>query len=339
MNDRYSRQTLFSPIGEEGQKKIRSKHVLVIGAGALGTGNAENLVRAGIGQLTICDRDYVEFSNLQRQQLYSEQDAHERLPKAVAAQKRLFAVNSDVTINARVIDVTAEELEQLAAGVDVIVDGTDNFDTRLIINDIAQKHRIPWVYGACVSSYGLSYTILPGKTPCLNCLLETVPLGGATCDTAGVISPVVQMVVAHQTTEVLKLLVEDEEALRKKLVSFDLWKNEQMAIKVDGIKKASCPSCGDNPAYPYLSYDRQTKTSVLCGRNTVQIRPPERMERDLDELEHTLRQQAGSVQRNPFLISYSHGEHRMVFFKDGRVLIHGTNDIAAAKTLYHRILG
>lgn len=338
-NDRYSRQILFPFIGEEGQRKIREKHVLVIGAGALGTGNAENLVRAGIGELTIVDRDYVEFSNLQRQQLYKEQDAIDRMPKAVAAKQRLSEVNSDVKINSHVMDVTKEEMEQLIEGIDLIVDGTDNFDTRLLINDISQKYKLPWIYGACVSSYGLSYTILPGETPCLSCLLETVPMGGATCDTAGVIGPVVQMVVSYQTTEALKILVEDWDALRKKLVSFDLWKNEQMAINVGAVKKVGCKSCGEEPTYPYLDYDQQTKSTVLCGRNTVQIRPPKRMERDLDGLEKLLSTLGGTVQQNPYLLSYAEGEHRLVFFKDGRVLVHGTNDISKAKSLYHRILG
>ncbi|ADU29045.1 thiazole biosynthesis adenylyltransferase ThiF [Evansella cellulosilytica] len=339
MSNRYSRQMLFSPIGEEGQKSIRSKHVLVVGTGALGTGNAENLVRAGIGTITIVDRDYVEFSNLQRQQLYTEKDAENRIPKAIAAKNRLKEVNSDVTIHAHVLDVTKEELEQLIDGVDLIVDGTDNFDTRLLINDIAQKYSIPWIYGACVSSYGLSYTIIPGETPCLNCLLETVPLGGATCDTVGVISPVVQMVVAYQTAEALKLLVGDKKALRQKLVSFDLWKNDQMAINVNGVKKKNCPSCGEEATYPYLSYDHETKSTVLCGRNTVQIRPPKKIERDMGHLYDVLSAQEGVVEQNPYLISYTLADKRMVFFKDGRVLVHGTNDIAEAKTLYHRILG
>ncbi|UCZ52344.1 thiazole biosynthesis adenylyltransferase ThiF [Bacillus shivajii] len=339
MNNRYSRQQLFSPIGEQGQGKIHHKHVLIIGAGALGTGNAENLVRAGIGKVTIVDRDYVEFSNLQRQQLYAELDAKERIPKAVAAKQRLSAINSEVDIEAHVLDVTKEELEQLIDGVDIMLDATDNFDTRLLMNDIAQKYDIPWIYGACVGSYGLSYTIIPGETPCLHCLLETVPLGGATCDTVGVISPAVQMVVAYQTAEVLKLLVEDKESLRKKLVCFDLWKNEHTSIKVDRVRKDDCSSCGTDRSYPFLSYEAQTKTAVLCGRNTVQIRPPKRMERDLEELADILSQQEGTVEQNPYLLSYRYGDHRIVFFKDGRVLVHGTSDIAEAKTLYHRILG
>ncbi|MCF6139244.1 thiazole biosynthesis adenylyltransferase ThiF [Pseudalkalibacillus berkeleyi] len=339
MNDRYSRQTLFAPIGIDGQQKIREKHVLLIGAGALGTGNAEVLVRAGIGKLTVIDRDYVESSNLQRQQLYTEKDANNRIPKAMAAKNRLEDINSDVEIEALILDATPQELERIIEGVDLILDATDNFDTRMMINDISQKHEIPWIYGACVSSYGISFTIFPGETPCLNCLLESVPIGGLTCDTAGIISPTVQMVVAYQAAEALKILVEDWSALRKKLVSFDLWSNQHTAINVTKAKKESCLSCGENPTYPNLSFENQMKTAVLCGRDTVQIRPPERRDWNLEEVADRLSTQGGEVERNPFLLSFTIGEKRMVLFRDGRALIHGTKDISEAKTMYHRYLG
>ncbi|WP_138417434.1 thiazole biosynthesis adenylyltransferase ThiF [Aquibacillus sediminis] len=339
MSDRYSRQQLFKPIGPDGQQKIGKKHVLVVGAGALGTGNAEGLVRAGVGKLTIVDRDYVEWSNLQRQQLYVEADAEERMPKAVAAEKRLTQINAEVNIDARVLDVGVQELEQLVEGVDLIIDATDNFDIRMMVNDISQKFEIPWIYGACVGSYGISYTILPGETPCLHCLLETVPIGGMTCDTVGIISPAVNMVVSYQLTEALKILVEDFQALRRKLVSFDLWNNQHTAINVDKIKKETCLSCGTNRTYPNLAFENQTKTAVLCGRDTVQIRPPVQQERNLDQLAFMLSNQGGKVDQNPYLLSFSIEDHRLVVFKDGRVLIHGTKDIAEAKTLYHRYIG
>ncbi|WP_078549036.1 thiazole biosynthesis adenylyltransferase ThiF [Litchfieldia alkalitelluris] len=339
MSERYSRQELFSPIGVEGQKKIRESHVLIIGAGALGTGSAEGLVRAGIGKITIVDRDYVEWSNLQRQNLYNEEDATERLPKAIAAEKRLKHINSDVNISSFVMDVSIEEIEELTANVDLIMDATDNFDTRMLINDASQKYNIPWIYGACVGSYGISYTIIPGQTPCLNCLLETVPMGGLTCDTAGIISPAVGMVVAYQVTEALKLLVGDYESLRKKLVSFDLWRNQHTAINVDKIKKKTCLSCGENPTFPFLSYTNVTKTAVLCGRDTVQIRPPQKLQRDLIALEKILSAQGGKIEKNPYLLSFAIGSHRLVIFQDGRVLVHGTKNISEAKTLYHRYIG
>jgi sulfur carrier protein ThiS adenylyltransferase len=341
LNERYSRQELFAPIGEEGQKKIAKKHVLVIGAGALGTGNAEALVRAGVGKLTIVDRDYVEWSNLQRQQLYSEADAKERIPKAIAAKRRLEEINSDVAIDAIVGDVTGQELEELVSErkPDLLIDATDNFDTRMIINDAAYKYHIPWIYGACVGSYGISYAFIPGKTPCFHCLLETVPAGGLTCDTAGIISPAVQMVVAYQVAEALKILVEDWSSLRNKLVSFDLWKNQYAAIRVDQVKKDDCPTCGAHPSYPYLSYDQQPKTAVLCGRNSVQIRPAGQRNYDLQELVELFAKQGLRVDANPYLVSVPLGEQRLVVFQDGRALIHGTKDVQEAKTIYYRYLG
>ncbi|MEH7416235.1 thiazole biosynthesis adenylyltransferase ThiF [Neobacillus drentensis] len=339
MISRYSRQELFPPIGKAGQEKIAAKHVLIIGAGALGSANAEALVRAGVGKLTIVDRDYVEWSNLQRQQLYTEADAEKRLPKVIAAKNRLTAINSFVTIEALIVDASVLELEEWVQKVDLIIDATDNFETRMIINDVSQKHGVPWIYGACVGSYGISYTVIPEKTPCLSCLLGTVPLGGLTCDTAGIISPAVNMVVSYQISEALKILVGDLDALRNKLVSFDLWKNQFSAIKVDKLKKDDCPSCGKKRSYPYLSFENQTKTAVLCGRDSVQIRPSLPIVRDLEALEKVLVNQGGTVQRNPYLLSFSVDAHRLVFFIDGRVLVHGTKDLSEAKALYHRYLG
>lgn len=339
MNNRYSRQELFSPIGEEGQQKIREKHVLIIGAGALGSANAEMFVRAGVGTVTIVDRDYVDWSNLQRQQLYAESDVKNNLPKAVAAKKHLEEINSEVRVKALVQDVTAEELEELVTNVNVMIDATDNFETRFIVNDIAQKYSIPWIYGACVGSYGLSYTILPSKTPCLSCLLQSIPLGGATCDTAGIISPAVSLVVSHQVTEALKLLVEDYESLRDGLVSFDVWKNEYSCMNVQKLRKHNCPSCGENALYPYLNKENTSKTAVLCGRNTVQIRPPYKEEMDFERYKELLNDRVNDLNVNPYLLSFSVEEKRLVAFKDGRVLVHGTKDISEAKTVYHRYFG
>ncbi|WP_088351747.1 thiazole biosynthesis adenylyltransferase ThiF [Bacillus cereus] len=339
MNNRYSRQELFSPIGEEGQQKIREKHVLIIGAGALGSANAEMFVRAGVGKITIVDRDYVDWSNLQRQQLYAESDVKDNLPKAIAAKKRLEEINSDVTIEALVQDVKAEELGELVTNVDVIIDATDNFETRFIVNDIAQKYSIPWIYGACVGSYGLSYTILPSKTPCLSCLLQSIPLGGVTCDTAGIISPAVSLVVSHQVTEALKLLVEDYESLRDGLVSFDMWKNEYSCMNVQKLRQHNCPSCGENALYPYLNKENTSKTAVLCGRNTVQIRPPHKEEMNFEQYKELLEGRVNDLNVNPYLLSFSVEDKRLVAFKDGRVLVHGTKDISEAKTIYHRYFG
>lgn len=338
MLNRYSRQILFDPIGEKGQQLLREKHVLIVGLGALGTQSSEMLARAGIGKLTIVDRDYIEWSNLQRQQLYTEEDAEGRIPKAVAAEKRLKAINSEVEIESHIMDVTPLELEELVKDVDLILDGTDNFDIRMMINDISQKYNIPWIYGSCVGSYGMSYTIIPGKTPCLHCLLETVPVGGPTCDTAGIISPTVSQVVVHQTAEALKLLTGNVDALRNKLISFDVWENQTVQMNVSSLKNKHCPSCGEDATYPFLSFDEQTKTAVLCGRQSVQIRPPKKQTRNLQQLADQLVKTGGKVEVNDFLLSFTIDDERMVLFQDGRALIHGTNDVDKAKTLYHRYL-
>lgn len=339
MNSRYSRQILFSPIGAQGQEKLQQKHVLIIGAGALGSGSAEMLARAGVGRITIIDRDYVDWSNLQRQQLYSEQDVQEHLPKAIAAQKRLHAINKEIEVVAHIQDVTALELEQLVHDVDLLIDATDNFETRFLINDVAQKYNIPWIYGACVGSYGLTYTILPGETPCLSCLLESIPLGIATCDTAGIISPAVSMVVSHQVTEALKLLTDNKESLQKRLISFDVWQNEYSTMNVQPLKKPRCPSCGEGAVYPYLQQENQTKTTVLCGRDTVQIRMPFSGEIQTEEYAKLLEGKVEQLFVNPYLLSFAADDKRLVLFRDGRVLVHGTKHVAEAKSLYHRYFG
>jgi len=339
MNDRYSRQVLFPGIGKDGQAKISQKHVLIIGAGALGSGSAEVLTRAGVGKITIVDRDYVEASNLQRQQLYTEEDVAEKLPKAAAAEKRLRAINSDVEIRAVIGDATPEMIEEMAADVDLIMDATDNFETRMVMNDVSQKYQIPWIYGACVGSFGMSFSIVPGKTPCLNCLLRTIPLQGMTCDTGGIISPAVQMVIAHQTAEALKMLIEDWEAVRTTFVSFDLWRNQYTSLKMSKAKYPGCLSCGEERSYPYLDQENMTKTTVLCGRDTVQIRPSSYGAVSLETLARQLSSLGYQVKGNPYLISIEMGAERMVIFQDGRALIHGTKDLTHAKSIYQRILG
>ena len=339
MDDRYSRQILFSPIGKSGQDKLGSKHVLMIGAGALGSGNGEVLTRAGVGKLTIVDRDYVEASNLQRQQLYTEEDVREKLPKAIAAEKRLRAINSDVEIVPIVGDASPEMLEGLVVDVDLILDATDNFETRMAINDISQKYKIPWIYGACVGSFGMSFTIIPGKTPCLNCLLKRIPIQGMTCDTGGIIGPAVQMVIAHQSAEVLKILVEDWEAVRDSFASFDLWRNQYTSMKMGKAKDPGCLSCGDLREYPYLDKENLSRSIVLCGRDTVQIRPPRQSELNLADLADQLVRLGYVVKANPYLLSVEMEEQRVVLFKDGRGLVHGTKDMSQARSIYQRLLG
>ena len=337
--ERYSRQMLFTPIGEKGQDNIRKKHVLIVGAGALGTASAEMIARAGIGTLTIVDRDYVEWSNLQRQQLYIEDDAINRIPKAVAAKQHLEKINSEVEVLSYVEDVTSANIEEFAEGVDVIIDATDNFETRLLINDLSIKNNIPWIYGGCVGSYGLSFTIIPSETPCLHCLLKHIPFDGMTCDTVGVISPIVSMVASHQTAEALKILVGDMENMRGRLVSFDLWKNQYSSINMERLKNDACSTCGTDPVFPYLTAEMETKAAVLCGRDTVQIRPSSGKQFSFEQIAERIKPIADAFLENPFLMSFTFGEHRIVLFKDGRALIHGTKDISEAKKIYHRYIG
>ncbi|WP_163579331.1 ThiF family adenylyltransferase [Gracilibacillus saliphilus] len=333
--NRYHRQTLFQGIGHEGQAHLLSKHVLIIGCGALGSSSAEMLTRSGVGNITIIDRDYVEWTNLQRQHLFTEDDVHQQTPKAIAAASKLKKINSEIDIRPVVIDATAENLAFYVQQANIVIDATDNFDTRFLINDLAHKYRKPCIFGACVGSSGMTFTIIPGQTPCLDCLLKVTPMFGATCDAVGVIGPAVQMVVTHQTTEALKLLIEAKHKINSKLIIFDLWNNHYQTIDVSRAKRTNCTSCGQAPTYPHLSYHDRTKTEVLCGRDTVQIRGKQY---PLEMLESKLASY-GEVQANPFLVSVDIDEKRLVFFQDGRTFVHGTNSIEDAKKLYYQIVG
>lgn len=337
MNGRYSRQELFEPIGEEGQKKIRQAHVLIIGAGALGSASAEMLARSGVGKLTIVDRDILDWSNLQRQQLYTEQDVMDRLPKAVAAKKRLGDINSTVEVETFVADVTPENAEELARGKSLIVDATDNIETRLLMNDAALKVGIPFFMGAVVASYGLTYPIGLGGHPCLHCLLETLPPQTLTCDTAGVISPIIQVVAAHQVTNVFKYIV--GEKVDPRLKSFDLWTGGQAAIDVTTLRRPNCPSCSKKADYPFLSRENQTKTVVLCGRDTVQLTLSRDRNVELRPLAESIRPIVTDLISNVHLVACQFDGHRIVLFRDGRMLVHGTKDIVKAKAVAAKLLG
>ncbi|GAE33457.1 ThiF family adenylyltransferase [Halalkalibacter akibai] len=332
--ERYSRQIRFSPIGESGQMELASKSVLIVGVGALGTVLANHLVRAGIGLVRIVDRDYVEMSNLQRQMLFDEQDVKDSLPKAVAAEKKLKAINSSVKIEATVTDVTKETLPALLEGVDLVLDGTDNFRTRFLLNDMCYKMGIPFAYGGAVSARGMSALFIPEKTPCLRCFINQGEGTGQTCDTIGVISPVVDIVASYQVIEVLKYLVNDHEALRGTLRSFDVWKNHQFDLKMD-TPKVGCPTC-QTKQYPALTIEEDHVTT-LCGRETVQIQRKEKI-----NLQTWADRLAGvsDIQLTPFLlrVQLSEGE-RLVLFPDGRVLVQGTEDLVRAKTLYSKYIG
>lgn len=337
MNSRYSRQQLFKPIGEEGQKKISGAHILLVGAGALGSSSAEMLTRAGVGKLTIVDRDILDWSNLQRQQLYTEQDVIDQLPKAVAANRRLSEINRSVKIETMVSDVTAQNVEELVKEKTLVIDATDNIETRLVVNDATRKWDVPFLMGSVVASYGMTYPIVSNDRPCLHCLLDTLPPQTLTCETAGVISPIVQVVAALQVTDAFKYIVGDQ--IHATLQSVDLWTGERAAIDVTKLKRPNCPSCSSNSTYPFLTKEQQMKTAILCGRDTVQLTMPAERNMELISLAKMIKPIVKKLVHNPHLIACEFDHHRIVLFKDGRMLVHGTKDVVKAKSIAAKLLG
>ncbi|MCL6636481.1 MAG: ThiF family adenylyltransferase [Alicyclobacillus sp.] len=335
--DRYSRQVLFRPIGQAGQAKLAAARVVVVGAGALGTASAAQLVRAGVGQVRIIDRDIVEPSNLQRQLLYDEHDAEQALPKAEAAAAKLRQANRAVTIEAVVADLTWRNAESLLTDADVVVDGTDNFQVRYLINDVCVKHHIPWAYGGAVSSYGTTAFLRPGTTPCLVCLFGDDPGGGHdTCDTVGVISPVVQIVAALQVAEVLKYLTGNLAALSPGLTTLDVWRNTWRQVSF-GARKADCRCCGQRQ-FSLLAPAADSLTVSLCGRRTVQVRPAAGNVAELERIAQRLAA-VGAVRHNGYLLRCDLGDVQITLFADGRALIHGVEEEAEARSLYARYIG
>jgi adenylyltransferase/sulfurtransferase len=328
---------LFAPIGPAGQARLGRARVAVVGCGALGSALAEMMARAGVGELTIVDRDYVEESNLQRQSLFDEADAARGLPKAVAAEARLKAINSEVTVRGIVADVAADNAPDLVAGQDLVLDGTDNFETRFLLNDACLKANVPWVYGACVGSYGLALLVRPHVTPCLRCVLEDMPgPGGPTCDTVGVVSPIVHVVAGLQAAEALKLLTGRTEDLRPGVVSVDLWKNRFEVMDFAG-RAPWCPACTEG-RYEYLESGTGTGSAVLCGRDAVQVRPPRGTRVDLPALAGRLAG-SGDVARNEHLVRFRAPGTELVVFGDGRAIVKGVKDTAQARAIYARYVG
>jgi molybdopterin-synthase adenylyltransferase len=338
MNERYSRQILFPGIGAGGQEKLLNSRVLIVGCGALGAAQAEYLARAGVGTLRLVDRDFVEFSNLQRQTLYSERDATERLPKAVAAKKRITEINSEISVEEIVADVNASNIESLIKGCDLVLDGTDNFQVRYLINDACVKNNLRWIYGAAVSSYGVTMTITPRVTPCLRCVFEEMPDAGSspTCDTAGVIQPIIGVVTAVQVTEALKILSGNADRLHGSLMQFDVWQNDWRKIKLKE-PNSECAACGLNK-FEFLNADRTEFSAALCGRNAVQIATPKAVQIDLESLAGKLRP-LGEVKQNEYLVRFKTGDYEMTIFKDARAIIQGTDEPSIARSLYARYVG
>jgi molybdopterin-synthase adenylyltransferase len=335
---RYSRQILFSGIGSEGQSRINKARVAMVGCGALGAMQASLLVRAGVGDLRIIDRDFVEESNLQRQVLFDEEDAQSVLPKAIAAEKKLRAVNSLVKIEGIVEDVNPSSIDRLVGGFDLILDASDNFDVRYLINDFSVKNQIPWIYGACVGAYGLTFPIIPGKSACLRCVFESVPSAGTgqTCDTAGVIGPIVSVIAAMQVGEALKLLSGAKEQVSRKIATVNMWDNQYDMVNLPP-RKIDCPCCGMHE-FPYLDGSLGADATTLCGRNSVQIRRREGAKIDLNNLAQKMAP-LGHVEQNRFLLRAVIDGYQLTVFSDGRAIINGTYDLGVAKSLYARYVG
>jgi molybdopterin/thiamine biosynthesis adenylyltransferase len=335
--ERYSRQILFSGLGEEGQRRLLGSSAVIVGCGAIGASAAQLLARAGVGRLRVIDRDFVESSNLQRQALFDESDAREALPKATAAESKLRQLNSEIEIDGVVSDLTSENVEELLSGFDLILDGTDNFETRFLLNDFALRAHSPWIYAAAVGSYGLTFAIRPGTTACLACLLETPdagPMLEETCDTIGVLGPVVSLVASLEVGEALKILSGHTAALHGRLVSCDVWSGRMQSIAVS--RNPRCRACVRGE-YSYLEGESQPHIT-LCGRDSVQIHEHRRA-LDLSALGEKLSAAGISVKKNDFLLKFAVSPYEMTVFADGRAILKGSTDPAVARSLYARFIG
>ncbi len=333
-DERYSRQILYTPIGKAGQEKFAAATVAVVGCGATGSVVCGLLARAGAGHLRIIDRDYVELSNLQRQSLFDEADAAESLPKAIAAARRIATFNSAVAVQPEVFDLIPGNIESLLGGAQIVLDGTDNFETRFLINDFCVKNGIPWIYAAAVGAYAVTMNILPGKTACLACLFPEAPTGALeTCDTAGILNSAASVVASIAVTEAVKILVDDTQSLRPTLLSWDLWTNQRSEITA--TRNPACKVCGLRQ-FDHLAGKGRAQIT-LCGRNSVQIHERQR-QMDFSEISARL-QPHGEVRHNELILRFRHKEHEITLFPDGRAIIKGTTDPAVARTLYARFIG
>ena len=336
--ERYSRQARFRGVGAAGQEKLRSARVAVIGCGALGSVAVDLLARGGVGEITVVDRDFVEISNLQRQVLFDEADAAAALPKAVAAARAVARINSRVTVRPLVADVTHANVEQIVAGAQVVLDGTDYFETRYLVNDACVKLGLPWIYGGAVGATGMAMAVLPGETPCLRCLFPGLQPAGtlATCESDGVLGSIVMLVAAVQWTEALKILVGDRARLGRGLATFDVWSCDYQ--QTEGFeRRPDCPCCVQR-RFEFLEARATSRTTSLCGRNAVQVSPPRPLRLDLAELGRRL-SPAGAVACNEYLLRLSVGAQELTVFADGRAIVKGTADLGLARALYARYVG
>src|SRR5262245_24197288 len=338
--ERYSRQMRFSGIGEEGQRRLLHSHVTLCGCGALGTVLANSLVRAGIGHLRLVDRDFIETSNLQRQVLFDEHDVAENLPKAEAAARKLGAINSSVHVEPVVADIDRTNIVELVKDADLILDGTDNFEVRYLINDVAVKLGKQWVYGGCIGSHGQSMTILPGGPPCRRCGFGAAPAPGegGTCETAGVLAPIVNIVASFQAAEAFKILTGRLDRINRELIYLDVWENVQRRIKIAPLLgKVDCPCCRRR-RFEWLEGELGSHTTSLCGRNAVQVSHRTAARLNFEELARHLGT-LGEVSYNRFLLKFTADGHEFTVFPDGRAIIKGTSDVDKARTLYAKYVG
>ena len=333
--EKYSRQILFDEVGEQGQQRLLESRAVIVGCGALGSFHATALARAGVGNMVIIDRDYVEPSNLQRQWLFDESDAEQALPKAAAAARRLAAINSSVQVEPCIADLTAANAERLLLPADVILDGCDNFETRYLINDLAVKHGIPWIYGAAVGSYGITMPILPKRSACLACIFPEPP-GGVqpTCDTAGILNSITAAIAALQVADALKIMAGKTDAVQARMLTMDVWKGTVRTVSCERADP-DCAVCGRRK-FQYLAGSRR-RAATLCGRDAVQINERERP-LDLAELQATL-EPLGTVRANDYALRFICPPHEMTIFADGRAIVKGTDDIGVARGLYARYVG
>src|SRR5579871_6670969 len=335
LEERYSRQVLFPGIGAEGQAKLAAARVAIVGCGATGSALAALLARAGVATLRIIDRDYVEPSNLQRQTLFDEQDASDSIPKAIAAARKIGAFNSQIVVDPKVEDLVPANIEASLEGMQLILDGTDNFETRYLVNDYAVDHSLPWIYSAAVGSYAVTLNVLPGQTACLACIFPDSPRGMVeTCETSGILNSAVNLVASIAATEALKFLIDATPAVRRTLLSFDVWSNEHAEISA-AKPRPGCRACGERDFIHLAGEGRPHIT--LCGRNSVQIHERQRPI-DFAELDRRLRTH-GIVRHTDFVLKFWHDPYEMTLFPDGRAIIKGTTDTAVARSLYARYVG
>jgi molybdopterin-synthase adenylyltransferase len=337
LHEKYSRQILFDGLGLPGQERLLASSAVVVGCGAIGAATANLLVRAGVGRLRIIDRDFVEASNLQRQTLFDESDASQAIPKAIAAERKLKSINSSVKVEGIVADINPANVNDLLSGFDLVFDGTDNFETRLLINDFAVHANKPWIYAAAVASYGLSMAILPGFTSCLTCLLEGPDAATGieeTCDTVGVLSPIVNLVASLQVAEGIKLLSGHREALHGRLISCDVWTGHFQSVRIP--RNPDCRACAHRD-FIYLQGQAQPHIT-MCGRDSVQIHERSRA-LNLADLQLRLARTVEGVRHNDFLLRFRVPPYEMTVFADGRAILKGTTDPAVARSLYARYIG